>query len=138
MHDPVCSKSGMGNYLRAARRSGPRPSLSRGMVTLTRAVTRAYCHNTSLRVEMEVTVTVMSRKSHHSSMDVNLNSSCKIHQNLSFLLDSPSELAFYAYKDQAYCFGYYTFVASTTQVREHECASPGIVALVVIFDALRH
>ena len=87
---------------------------------------------------MEVTVTVTSGKSHHSSMDVNLTSSCKIRQNLSFLLDSPSELAFYAYKEEAYCFGYYTFVASTTQVREHECASPGIVALVVIFDALRH
>ena len=127
----------MGNYLRAARRSTTVVVAGHGHIDA-RHNAHVFGHNTSLRVEMEVTVTVMSGKSHHSSMDVNLNSSCKIHQNSSFLLDNPSELAFHAYKEQANCFGYYTFVASTTQVREHECASPGIVALVVIFDALRH
>ena len=105
----------MENYLRAARRS---TTVVAGHSHIdARHNAHVFGHNTSLRVEMEVTVTVMSRKSHHSSMDVNLNSSCKIRQNSSFLHDSPSELPFYAYKEQANCFGYYTFVASPRQLK---------------------
>ena len=49
-------------------RSGSQLTVAAAGVTMhidARRNARAYCHNTSLRVEMEVTVTVMSGKSHH-------------------------------------------------------------------------